>query len=240
MHSKGKFSDFSEALILSFLRLFRNKLHSLSLFLSLKLNYQIMKRFMFLLALLLGFQPTLPAQKSKPDQVAPKEDIRVNREYDENGNLIKFDSIYSYNWSGDTTLFESISPESFQNLFGNQFSIFQDSSFMGRSFFDDFNQSFFNPFGSKSDSILNQFRSFHFKNDSTDHNFMGFEDFFRQFNENENDSILSKTPGMAPFQQHQKTMDEMMKMLQQQMKEMEELHRKFLKEEPKVNELKSL
>lgn len=195
-----------------------------------------MKRCMFFLALLFGFQLQMTAQKSKSDEVAPKEDIRVNREYDENGNLIKFDSIYSYSWSGDTTLFESISPENFPNLFGDHFGFFPDSSFVGKSFFDDFDQSFFSPFGSKSDSILNQFRSFHFKNDSTGQNFMGLEDFFRQFNENENDSILSKTPRMAPFQQHPKTMDEMMKMLQQQMKEMEKRQKEFFKEQPEWKE----
>jgi hypothetical protein len=195
-----------------------------------------MKCCMFFLALLFGFQLTMMAQKSKPDQVAPKEDIRVNRECDENGNLIKFDSIYSYNWSGDTTLLESISPENLQKLFGDHFSIFQDSSFMGRSFFGDFDKSFLSPFGNNSDSIFNHFRSFHFKNDSTDQNFMGFEDFFRQFNENKTDSILSKTPGFAPFQQHPKTMDEMMKMLQQQMKEMEKHQKEFFKEQPEWKE----
>jgi hypothetical protein len=115
-----------------------------------------MKCCMFFLALLFGFQLTMMAQKSKPDQVAPKEDIRVNRECDENGNLIKFDSIYSYNWSGDTTLFESISPENFPNLFGVHFGFFHDSTFLGKSFFDDFEQSFFSPFGNKNDSILSK------------------------------------------------------------------------------------
>lgn len=195
-----------------------------------------MKRCMFFLALLFGFQLQMTAQKSESDEVAPKEDIRVNREYDENGNLIKFDSIYSYSWSGDTTLFESISPENLQNLFGDHFGFFPDSTFLGKSFFDDFDQSFFSPFGSKSDSILNQFRSFHFKRDSIDQDFMGIDDFFRQFNENKNDSILSKTPHTAPFQQHPKTIDEMIKMLQQQMKEMEKRQKEFFKEQPEWKE----
>lgn len=163
-----------------------------------------MKQYAIFLSLLIGFQLTLFAQKSKSEKTTPKEDIRVNREYDENGNLIKFDSIYSYSWSGDTTLQNTISPESLQNLFGDHLGVFSDSTFFGHSIFDDFDRSFFSPFGSK------------------------------------NDSILSKTPGMPPFQQQQKTMDEMMKILQQQMKEMEELQRKFLKEEPKVKELKTL
>lgn len=222
--------------ILFFLRFFKSKVHSLSLILNSNLNFITMKRCMFFLALLIGFQLQMTAQKSKSGKVAPKEDIRVNREYDENGNLIKFDSIYSYNWSGDTTLFESISPENLQNLIGDHFNFFNDSSFLGKSFFDDFDKSFFSPFGSKSDSILNQFRSFHFKNGSIDQNFMGLEDFFRQFNESKNDSILSKTPGMAPFQQQPKTMDEMMKMLQRQMKEIEKHQKEFFKEQPEWKE----
>jgi hypothetical protein len=33
----------------------------------------------------------------------PKKDIKVNREYDENGNLIRYDSTYVYSWSTDST-----------------------------------------------------------------------------------------------------------------------------------------
>lgn len=39
-----------------------------------------MKRYIPLLALILGFQLTMMAQKSKSHQTAPKEDIRVNRQ----------------------------------------------------------------------------------------------------------------------------------------------------------------
>jgi|GEM_PF-3372418 len=53
-----------------------------------------MKRCILLLALIFGFQLTMTAQKSKSNQASPKEDIHVNREFDKNGNLIKFDSVY--------------------------------------------------------------------------------------------------------------------------------------------------
>lgn len=33
----------------------------------------------------------------------PKKDIKVNKEYDENGNLIRYDSTYVYSWSSDST-----------------------------------------------------------------------------------------------------------------------------------------
>ncbi|NOU59381.1 hypothetical protein [Marinifilum caeruleilacunae] len=33
----------------------------------------------------------------------PKKDIKVNKEYDEDGNLIRYDSTYVYSWSSDST-----------------------------------------------------------------------------------------------------------------------------------------
>lgn len=194
-----------------------------------------MKRYIPLLALIFGFQLTMMAQKPKSNQTAPKEDIHVNREYDENGNLIKFDSVYSYSWSGDTTQLKSLSPENFPNLFGDHFSIAADSSFFDNFFFDDFDQSFFSPFSNKKDSIMNhgfnhQFPYFQFKKDTIASNFLGIDDFFRQFIENKRDSISSKAPRQNQFRSHSKSMDDMMKMLQQQMKEMEELQRKLFKE----------
>ena len=56
-----------------------------------------------------------------------KKDIHVNREYDESGNLIKFDSVYSFNWSGDTTLQNSVLPQEFQNLLSDHFNVLPDS-----------------------------------------------------------------------------------------------------------------
>lgn len=201
-----------------------------------------MKRYIPLLALIFGFQLTMMAQKPKSNQTAPKEDIHVNREYDENGNLIKFDSVYSSSWSGDTTLLKSLSPENFPNLFGDHFSLAPDSSFFDDFFFDDFNQSFFSPFSNKKDSIMNQHGSnhlypyFRFKNDTIASNFKDIDDFFRQFNENKRDSITSKAPRQDQFRSHPKSMDDMMKMLQQQMKEMEELQRKLFKEQQEWKE----
>ena len=45
------------------------------------------------------------------DTIQPKTDIRVNREYDKNGNLIRYDSTYSYYYSnieGDTVIFKGL------------------------------------------------------------------------------------------------------------------------------------
>lgn len=192
-----------------------------------------MKYRMALLALFFCFQLALMAQKPKSDQAAPKEDIKVNREYDEKGNLIKFDSVYSYSWSGDTTLTKAF-PKDFPNLFGDHLGSFPDSAFFENFFSNDLDRSFFKPFSSKKDSLLNlhgfkHFRNFQFKNDSISSDFLGFGDFFGQFNGNKHDSISSKAPGASKINPQAKSMNGMMKMMEQQMKEMEEYQRKFFK-----------
>lgn len=181
------------------------------------------------------------AQEKVHKRVEPKEDVRVKREYDEKGNLIKFDSVYTYSWSGDTTLMKSFSPPDFPNPSGNHFGFFSDSTFWGNSFFDDFDGSFFNPFSQKQDSLLRKefglsqhyLNNFGLKNDSLALDLKGFDDFFDRFNENKSDSISSGLHGKILQKTHPKSMDEMMKMLQQQMQEMEKKQREFLKEQPK-------
>lgn len=195
-----------------------------------------MKKCIVLILLLIGYQSILMAQKLKSDKTAPKEDIRVNREYDENGNLIKYDSIYSYSWSGDSTLLNAISPENFPKIFDEHFEIFPDSLFSGKSFFDGFDQSFFSPFKSESDSAMRHFFNFQFKNDSTSSNLMDIDEFFSQFNKNNQDSILRDQFGNAPIFAHPKTMDELMELLNKQMKALEKHQKKFFKEQPELQE----
>jgi len=52
----------------------------------------------FLLSVILAMCLILNSLAQKPVQKSnsPKEDVKVNREDDEKGNLIKFDSIHSY------------------------------------------------------------------------------------------------------------------------------------------------
>ena len=69
-------------------------------------------------------------QKSDGNTTKPDENIQVNKEYDEHGNLIKFDSIYSYSYSSNGKLNDSIKMQ-FQRHF-NTHSFFNDS------FYDDF------------------------------------------------------------------------------------------------------
>jgi hypothetical protein len=83
-------------------------------------------------------------QKGKKDMAdtvqvnAPKTDIRVNKEYDKNGNLIKYDSTYSYfyssiknnEWKRDSIF------ENFKNHF-NQNYFFSNEPYFHNMFFQD-------------------------------------------------------------------------------------------------------
>lgn len=183
------------------------------------------------------------AQETGKKAITPKENSKVTREYDENGNLIRFDSTYTYSWSGDTTFMKSFSPENFSNQFKNQFGFFPDSIFSGHSFFDEFDPFFNLPFSSKQDSvwmkrfgIYPQFHNFQFPGDSLVMNNHGFDNFFEFFMNNPNDSTRSKTLEKGQPIPGPKSMDEMMKMFQEQMKAMEEQHRKFFEDRPKWQE----
>lgn len=128
---------------------------------------------------------------------------------------------------------KSLSPENFPDPFDNQFGFFQDSTYTGHSFFDEFDQFFAQPFSGKQDSvwmkrfgIRPQFHNFHSQGDSLAMNH-GFDNFFEFFNTKPKDSIHSKSLKNGKQMPQPKSMEEMMKMLQEQMKAMEEQHRKF-------------
>lgn len=69
-------------------------------------------------------------QKTKDYTIKPDENITVNKEYDEFGNLKRYDSIYSYSYSSNGKLSDSIKLQ-FQKHFNNH-------SFFNDSFFNDF------------------------------------------------------------------------------------------------------
>ena len=184
-----------------------------------------MKPYLLLLALMFGFQLTMKAQKSKPNQTQPKENIHVNREFDQNGNLVKFDSIYSYSWSGDTLLTDSLHPGNFAFPFGNNFNFPSDSSFFDLPFFQGFD-----PFSQKQDSLMKQFRlhhPLHFKNDSIVPDSINLDDFFKQFSKNNNDSTSINAPLKNQFNFSPNSMNKMMEMMEKQLMEMEEQDQKY-------------
>ncbi len=68
--------------------------------------------------------------EKEENTLKPDENITVNKEYDEYGNLKRYDSIYSYSYSSNGKLNDSIKMQ-FERHF-NRHSFFNDS------FFDDF------------------------------------------------------------------------------------------------------
>jgi hypothetical protein len=60
----------------------------------------------------------------------PKEDVKVNKQFDKDGNMIAYDSTYSWSWSNNENMPENIDSifKSFHNRDFN-FSIFNDSLF---------------------------------------------------------------------------------------------------------------
>lgn len=199
-----------------------------------------MKRFVLFSFLNIFLITSLLAQNPDKKQNLPKENSKVTKEYDEKGNLIKFDSLYTYSWSGgDTTMLKSFSPKDFPEVFGNDFGFFPDSTFKGHSFFDDFDQLFAQPFNGVRDSMLmkkfeqfHSFKNFDFPNDSIALNFNMPDNFFDENGKGKKDSISSKSPRNS-LGLHPKSMEEMMQILQLRMQEMEEYQRKFFQKQQK-------
>jgi hypothetical protein len=199
-----------------------------------------MKRFVIILSISIGLTINILAQNKTKKQNLPQENSKVTKEYDEKGNLIKFDSLYTYSWSGgDTTLLKSFSPKDFPDMFGEDFGFFPDSSFKGHSFFDDFDQLFAQPFNGVRDSMLTKrlerfhdYRNFDFPNDSIASNFQMPDIFLGESGKGKKDSISSKSPHSS-LGLHPKSMEEMMQMMQMQMQEMEEYQRKFFQKQSK-------
>lgn len=196
-----------------------------------------MKRLILVIALGAGLFGIILAQPKKDTKKsnAPKEDIKVNKKFDEQGNLIQYDSTYTYNWSSDTTLTNHLSAEDFQKFFGGNFSFSNDSTMTGHSFFDDFDRMFSDHFGMIPDSGFakkfgsRHFHSFNFGNDSTQQELPDFSDFFGFNFPGKADSISARSGNdKSPAAPH--SMNEIMQMMQQQMKQMEEMHRKFFED----------
>lgn len=158
-----------------------------------------MKCFVLYTVLSLCFITGLFAQSTDKKLNQPKENSKVTREYDEQGNLIRFDSVYSYSWTDDSTMIKHFSPEDMTKMFGGAFNFFNDSTIQNHSFFGDFDQLFADPF-----------EQFDEKHDSIFQKHFGRNYDFQQFNDS--------TTGRS----HLKSMDEMMQMFQQQFKEIEQ------------------
>ncbi len=161
-----------------------------------------------------GFAITCPGtKKDKPD-----EQITVNKKYDENGNLVQYDSTYVHQWSSDSTLNFS---------FDHHFN-----------FGDDFPDALDN---SSIDSMLQQLGIAH------NFNFAPFddEDFLGQFGETFPDSLMNNFHFYkdSVFQYHldpqaqmkdlysSPDFDKLQKQLQEQLEQFNQVNPQFQNEE---------
>jgi hypothetical protein len=167
---------------------------------------------------------------------SPEEKSIVNKEYDENGNLIQYDSTYVWQWNSDST---------FNFSFGDKFNFGKDFPGMFGEFFNDsiFGQfglgkePFFQPFG--DDDFFRRFEhsfpGYPFERDSAfnfgfgnkepfNFDFKELEDLQKQLQEKFNQHNLMVPEFKSPEQQ-----DEWEKLIQKQQKEKEELIKKFEK-----------
>jgi hypothetical protein len=130
--------------------------------------------FVVILSLLLNAcngQNLKPEQKEENKKPTPETNIKVNKEYDEEGNLVRYDSVYTSYYSnieGDTLMRDSIFeafkksfdksyPFSSEPFFENLF--FEDSLLMYDFYKDDFFQSRYyqNPY--KMDELFREMDS---------------------------------------------------------------------------------
>jgi hypothetical protein len=94
---------------------------------------------------------------SKADTIAPHTNIKVNKQYDKNGNLINFDSTYSYYYSNvksNSRLRDSIF-NNFKDQFNHKYSFSKDPFF--NDFF--FSDSLLKYDFYKKDFFLDRFRN---------------------------------------------------------------------------------
>lgn len=161
-----------------------------------------MKRLVYLFVFLLTANWTF-AQKDTAN-IAPQSQIKVNKEYDENGNLIRYDSSYVSSWSSDST-FTMMDMDSLRNqmnfFFGDNFdSFFNDSTLFDHGSFEDLHRKFFdehqkflNQFGMMDmDSLMNAMPGVKHNFSDLDQMRKEMEDRFRQFFGNDSTSIEFK------------------------------------------------
>lgn len=143
-----------------------------------------MKKLILFMVML--FPVTLVFGQEKPKSKGPDQQISVNKQYDEKGNLIQYDSSIVRGWSSDTTL----------NMAGINALRKEMESFMKGGGFGNF-------FGDSTEPANDPFRDLH-------------QDFSEHFNKNNPDSAFNRndTTGMQmpglPFADFDKMREQMM------------------------------
>jgi hypothetical protein len=106
-----------------------------------------------ILTVLILFVSYAGFSQSQNNKNNPKKDIKVNRKYDKNGNLIRYDSTYVYTWSSDSlhqfmpdsTFFNSDKIRAMQKQLMESMKHFHKNDSVQKSPFDDpfFSDDFF-------------------------------------------------------------------------------------------------
>jgi hypothetical protein len=204
-----------------------------------------MKTSLIIVLIFFFLSPTLFGQKKDEPVTKPGEQITVNKEFDDQGNLIRFDSTYSFEWRGDTMLAfpggNPFPPDNFGDM-GSLFNGFFSDSIhhfspfdneWSQNLFDRYNQilkefnpsfpnkDFFNGFSFHADSLNQSFgndSTFEIPFDFDGFNFPDMSEFYKQFDQLDNH-------GQQFFNNdQQKEWNELMK---RQQKEMEEFQKKW-------------
>jgi hypothetical protein len=180
---------------------------------------------------------------SQPDSIKkqlPQEKVTVNKEYDENGNLISFDSTYFYSSSGDTTLRRFPDDIDFSDFFdwkGNFF--FNDSALIddpleGFHFnnheFEKFYKHFSELFSDSVDHDLFSYRNdsiFKFHRDSTQAFHFRNDEFMQEFEKQLNDSMFMQFSDPDFFFDRDSIWQKHQKLLEQHMQELEDIRKKY-------------
>lgn len=130
--------------------------------------------------------------KEKQNANLPETDIKVNKEYDEDGNLIRYDSTYSYYYSNiaeDKTMQDSIF-NAFREHFNDQYF------FSNRPFFEEF---FF------EDSLLHyDFYKEDFFSKRFQHNMKRMEELFKEMDSVKNQYYLEQFPDVQKSEKKHK------------------------------------
>jgi len=172
-----------------------------------QINLNFENRIVFSYAAILCFlcpfiilNPLFGQEKDDSEPIKPEIKIDINKEYDEHGNIVDYDSSYSWYWSGkeiSSLDFDSIF-ENFQEDFNRWNDCFKRNHFESFGHFqhpgwqwNDIDSSLYSGLDQIFDENFEEYFNFnneHFQfHDSTITSFFDFEGFDQKFRENQKD-----------------------------------------------------
>jgi hypothetical protein len=162
-------------------------------------------------------KPCFAQDLNKEKQKKPDVKIKVNKEFDDKGNITRFDSTYSYSWSGNGQIPSNLDSlfKGFNHSFKSDRNIdsllnqlgfsnsFNDNDFFSQPFFDQNMQfeDFFNQSPFRIDSLLSNHHNGlvgHDFDEMMKHQQQLMEQLFHRFNFNQ-DSLIIKYKDTIPL-----------------------------------------